>query len=318
LPSVQQVLYIDLNSPYAYLAAERAAHVLGHEPELQPILLGGIFQRRGWGSWAHTDEREQRLDDLAQRAERAGLPPLVYPEGWPLNGLTTMRAAIWAQRHGKVREFALEVFRRQFRDGLDLSSVEALEPAANAVGLEGVAEAVQDPAIKGALREATDAAWNRGLRGIPTLIAGDQVYFGDDRLELVGYEVSTDKDRLDVDYIAAFLATSYWAATRPREIIERSIANSLCFGLYTPAGAQCGFARAVTDQATYAYLADVFVDDSQRGKGLGVWLVERILEHSDLQTVGWVLQTTDAHRLYAKFGFVAPEHPERTLYRPRR
>ena len=103
---------------------------------------------------------------------------------------------------------------------------------------------------------------------------------------------------------------------RPRDIVERSIAGSLCFGLYAPDGTQCGFARAVTDRATYAYLADVFVAEAQRGRGLGVWFVERILAHPELQSVGWTLQTTDAHGLYAKFGFAPPPHPERLMFRP--
>jgi 2-hydroxychromene-2-carboxylate isomerase len=106
------VLYIDLNSPYAYLAAARAADVLGEAPELEPILLGAIFQRRGWGSWSYTDEREARLEDLSERAERYGLPPLRYFDGWPGNGLQAMRAATWAKQQDAIEPFALAIFRR--------------------------------------------------------------------------------------------------------------------------------------------------------------------------------------------------------------
>ena len=180
------ILYIDLNSPYAYLATERAAGVLGRDPELEPILLGAIFKMRGWGSWSQTDELEPRLADLAKRAERYGLPPLVWPEGWPLDGLTAMRAATWAKRQGMVERFALEVFRRQFRDGRNCSGVDALADVADAVGLGGNAlrSAVQMPAIKDALRAATDAAWDAGVRGIPTLELGGELFYGDDQLEV--------------------------------------------------------------------------------------------------------------------------------------
>ena len=179
------ILYIDLNSPYAYLATERAARVLGREPELEPILLGAIFKQRGYGSWAMTDELAPRLADLAERAERYGLPPLVWPEGWPLDGLTAMRAATWAKRQGMVERFALEVFRRQFRDGMNCSGVDALADVADAVGLGGNAlrAAVQTPAVKEALRAATAAAWDAGVRGVPTLCKGGRLYYGDDQLE---------------------------------------------------------------------------------------------------------------------------------------
>src|SRR5262245_11060524 len=99
-------LYYDLGSPYAYLAAERAAAVLGVEPRLQPILVGGIFVERGHGSWAHTEEREARIAEIEARAVRYGLPPLRWPEGWPNNTLKAMRAAIWADRQGAGVEFA--------------------------------------------------------------------------------------------------------------------------------------------------------------------------------------------------------------------
>jgi GNAT superfamily N-acetyltransferase len=133
-----------------------------------------------------------------------------------------------------------------------------------------------------------------------------------------GYEISTDRERLDVDYIHAFLTTSYWSPDIPRETVAKAIAGSLCFGLYDPEGAPAGFARVVTDRATFAYLADVFVDDRHRGRGLGVWLVETVLAHPDLQGLRrWMLATADAHALYARFGFAALEQPERyMLLRP--
>jgi GNAT superfamily N-acetyltransferase len=131
-----------------------------------------------------------------------------------------------------------------------------------------------------------------------------------------GYEISTDPARLDVDYLHAFLTRSYWSPGVPREVVARSIEGSLCFGLYEPDGAPAGFARVVTDRSTYAYLADVFVDEAHRGRGLGKWLIETVLAHPELQGLRrWALATADAHELYARFGFAPPRHPERLLFR---
>ena len=126
-----------------------------------------------------------------------------------------------------------------------------------------------------------------------------------------GYEISTDPARLDLDVIHGFLRTAYWSPGVPREVVERSLAHSLCFGLYAPDGRQAGFARAVTDRAVFAYLGDVFVLPEHRGHGLGVWLMQTVLEHPDLQGLRRIsLATADAHGLYARFGFAAPARPE--------
>jgi GNAT superfamily N-acetyltransferase len=131
-----------------------------------------------------------------------------------------------------------------------------------------------------------------------------------------GYEVSTDAGRLDVDAVHAFLSTAYWSAGISRETRERAIAGSAPFGLYAPDGSQAGFARVITDRATFAYLADVFVLEPHRGRGLGVWLVGSIVEHPDLQGLRrFHLATADAHGLYARFGFLPHPQPERLLDR---
>ena len=118
-----------------------------------------------------------------------------------------------------------------------------------------------------------------------------------------GYAISTDANRLDREVIHAFLSGSYWAKGIPREVLDRAIANSLCFGVYEGTR-QVGFARVITDKATYGYLADVFVLESHRGKGLGKWLVEVILAHPELSGLRrWGLVTWDAHGLYAQHGF---------------
>ena len=130
-----------------------------------------------------------------------------------------------------------------------------------------------------------------------------------------GYEITTDRDRIDVAAVHAFLTRSYWSPGIPRDVVERAIANSLCFSLLAADGAQAGFARAVTDRATYAYLADVYVAEEHRGKGLGVWLVQHVVEHPDLQGLRrFALATADAHGLYTRFGWKPAESPEIHLF----
>ena len=127
------------------------------------------------------------------------------------------------------------------------------------------------------------------------------------------FTISTDRDRLDREVIHRFLKDSYWAPEVPREIVDRSIENAMCFGLYE-GPRQIGFARVISDFATFAYLADVFVLESHRGKGLAVWLVETIRAHPKLQNLRrWMLATRDAHGLYRKSGFAPLSHPERIM-----
>lgn len=129
------------------------------------------------------------------------------------------------------------------------------------------------------------------------------------------FEVSTDRLRLDVVLVHNFLANSYWAQHIPLETVRRSIDHSLCFGIYK-AGQQVGFARVITDYATYAYLADVFVLEAHRGQGLSRWLMECIADHPELQGLRrWALVTRDAHDLYKKFGFEKLRSPQRWMER---
>ena len=128
-----------------------------------------------------------------------------------------------------------------------------------------------------------------------------------------GYTISTERARIDVDTVHRFLATSYWAAGIARDVVARSIEHSLCFGLYR-GNAQAGFARVITDYATTAYLADVFVLPEHRGQKLAVWLMETIRAHPALQGLRvWRLATRDAHGLYEKAGFRPLAHPERLM-----
>ena len=127
------------------------------------------------------------------------------------------------------------------------------------------------------------------------------------------HSISTDPARLDRAVIHEFLRGSYWATGIPREIVDRSIDNALCFGVYE-GETQVGFARVITDRATFAYIADVFVLESHRGRGLAVWLMEAIRGHPDLQGLRrWILMTRDAHGLYEKFGFRTMENTGRCM-----
>jgi GNAT superfamily N-acetyltransferase len=131
--------------------------------------------------------------------------------------------------------------------------------------------------------------------------------------------ISTDPARLDLDLIYNFLTNCYWAKGIPREVVTRSIEHALCFGIYDGSGAQVGFSRVISDFATIAYLGDVFVLESHRGRGLSKWMMECILKHPALQKLRrWILLTRDAHELYRKFGFTPLKSPDRymELHRP--
>lgn len=128
------------------------------------------------------------------------------------------------------------------------------------------------------------------------------------------FVISTDPARIDLDVVHGFLTNCYWAKGIPREVVARSIEHSLCFGVYDGNGAQVGFARVASDLATVAYLGDVFILESNRGRGLGKWMMGCVMQHPALQGLRrWILLTRDAHELYAKFGFTPLETPERYM-----
>jgi GNAT superfamily N-acetyltransferase len=127
------------------------------------------------------------------------------------------------------------------------------------------------------------------------------------------YLISTDPARLDPAAIHAYLTRSYWAEGIPLNLVERSLNHSLCFGLYYE-GQQVGLARVITDYTTYAYLCDVYVLEEHRGKSLGIWLIECVMKHPDLQGLRrFTLATRDAHSLYSRFGFEVTKNPERRM-----
>lgn len=124
------------------------------------------------------------------------------------------------------------------------------------------------------------------------------------------YTISSDSSRLDIAFIHGYLSRSYWAEEIPEEIVKKSIEHSLCFGVYKD-DLQVGFARVISDYSTFAYLADVFIIEEERGKGLSKWLMECIMKHEQLQGLrNFCLLTRDAHTLYEKFGFKNLEKPQ--------
>lgn len=132
------------------------------------------------------------------------------------------------------------------------------------------------------------------------------------------YTISTDPARLDLDAIYAYISRSYWGIGRPRDIVAKSIKHSLCFGVYE-GSKQVGLARVISDFATFANLADVFILEEYQGQGLGKWLMSVIMSYPELQGLRrWTLQTRDAHGLYHKYGFTDLTHPDRwmEIFRP--
>jgi 2-hydroxychromene-2-carboxylate isomerase len=179
------IFYFDLGSPYAWLAAERIHHVVPVTPIWQPILLGGIWQQTGGRSWATTEKRDEGMREVEQRAERYGLLPVKWPDPWPTNGLRAMRAAVFAQQAGRTVAFALAAFRQAFAGGKDLSDIDNVLIAAAACELHpnAVLKGIELQSTKDRLRAATQEAYDRGVRGVPTVAIGDEVFWGDDRLE---------------------------------------------------------------------------------------------------------------------------------------
>jgi len=183
--SDQPTFYYDLGSPYAWLAAERIHQVLPVVPVWQPILLGGIWQRSGGGSWARTDRRDEGMREIERRASEYGLLPVRWPEDWPSNTLEAMRAAVFAQQAGRAVAFSLAAFRQAFAAGRDLADVDNVLIAAAACELHpnAVLKGIELKSTKDRLRAATDEAYELGVRGVPTVAVGDGLFWGDDRLD---------------------------------------------------------------------------------------------------------------------------------------
>ncbi|MFN8162439.1 MAG: DsbA family protein [Solirubrobacterales bacterium] len=186
---MRTTFYFDLGSPYAYLAAERISGLFTEaeleQPEWQPILLGGLFGRLGRDSWANGPGRARGMAEVERRASSYGLPPIVWPDPWPGNMLTAMRAATFAKQTGRTVSFSLAAFRQAFAAGRDLTDPDNVMIAGAACELHprALLKAVQTEIVKDALREATDRAAALGVRGVPSVLVREEVFWGDDRLE---------------------------------------------------------------------------------------------------------------------------------------
>jgi 2-hydroxychromene-2-carboxylate isomerase len=181
--------YFDLGSPYAYLTAERISGVFAEaglpQPEWKPILLGGLFQRFDRDSWANGPGRAEGIAEVERRAAEYGLPPLVWPDPWPGNTLFAMRTATFAKQTGRTVSFALAAFRQAFAAGRDLTEPDNVLIAAAACELHprAVEVAAGTDGVKSALRAATQEAADIGVFGVPSLVVGEEVFWGDDRVE---------------------------------------------------------------------------------------------------------------------------------------
>ena len=197
-PSI--TFYFDLGSPFAYLAAERLNTLLPDPVHWQPVLLGGLFRLTGRSSWALGDYRRRQagMADIERRALAYGLPPMRWPDPWPADYLSAMRATTYAFSIGRGRDFAMQAYRDAFQHGSELSVADNVLRSAARAGLDAdaVRAGASDPQIKQALRDATDAAYDRGVFGVPTIAIGDELFWGDDRLEDAAAHLRAASDRV--------------------------------------------------------------------------------------------------------------------------
>jgi 2-hydroxychromene-2-carboxylate isomerase len=181
--------YFDLASPYAYLAAERISALFTaaelEQPEWRPILVGALMKEAGRTPWGLGPDCEREMAEIERRAATYGLPPVVWPDPFPANSLTAMRAATFAKQTGRAVSFALAAFRQAFAAGRDLSDPDnvAIAGAACELHPRALLKAVATTGVKEELRRVTEEAGALGVRGVPTVLAGGQAFWGDDRLE---------------------------------------------------------------------------------------------------------------------------------------
>lgn len=171
-------------SPYSWFAAERIGALIP-EARWRPVFAGGLFRASGRSTWGLSDRRDAGIADCEARAQRHGLGPMTWPAGWPSSDVLVARALVVADEQGLLEPFALAAMRAQFRHGGRLDDPDVLKRAAGEVGLDGahLVEAASTPAIKDALRARTDEALAIGVFGVPTVVIGDRLFWGDDRLD---------------------------------------------------------------------------------------------------------------------------------------
>jgi 2-hydroxychromene-2-carboxylate isomerase len=176
--------YFGAMSPYSWFSAERIGDLIP-DARWQPLFLGGVFKANGRKSWGLGEERAAGMADCEARAGSYGLGPIEWPEPWPTNDLHVARAMLAADRRGLLKPYALAAMRLAFREGADLKELATLLEAARRSGIDAddLQTALADQAVKDALRGAGEEALARGVFGVPTVIAGEQLLWGDDRLE---------------------------------------------------------------------------------------------------------------------------------------
>jgi 2-hydroxychromene-2-carboxylate isomerase len=191
--SERATFYYDFNSPYSYLAAERISGVFAEagleQPEWQPFSFGHLLQATGRTPWSMRPDGPdpERLEEIQRRAAERGLPEVRYPDGWPADNysLNPPRAAIYAKESGRVVSFSLACFRQVFAAGKDMSDVDNVLIAAAACELHpnAILKGIETRSVKDKLRVATEEALALGVEGIPTVAVGNELFWGDDRLE---------------------------------------------------------------------------------------------------------------------------------------
>jgi 2-hydroxychromene-2-carboxylate isomerase len=176
--------YFGAMSPYSWFAAERIGTLIP-TAQWRPVFAGGLFRATGRSTWGLSDRREAGIADCEARAQLHGLGPMTWPDGWPSSDLLVARALVVADRQGLLQPFALAAMRAQFRDGARLDDPDVLKRAAREVGLDGAGliKATSTPAIKDSLRARNEEAVALGVFGVPTVVVGDQLFWGDDRLD---------------------------------------------------------------------------------------------------------------------------------------
>ena len=181
------VFYYDLSSPYAYLAAARVDELLPVSPEWRPIAFGVIIRQTGKVPWSLGPDRNADFDEIARRAAARGMPPVRYPDGWPVRtySIIALRAVLFVSDQLERRALSRELFRTAFVDGRHMADLDTVVRAAADAGLDAdaVRAGIERPEIKDALRVETDAAVSRGVTGVPTVAVGEALFWGDDRLE---------------------------------------------------------------------------------------------------------------------------------------
>jgi 2-hydroxychromene-2-carboxylate isomerase len=187
MSDVQPVFYYDFNSPFAYLAAERVNHVLPVAPVWQPISFGHLLQATQRIPWSLDERRDEGQREVERRAKQRGLPDIKWIEGWPLQTMSmpALRAGIFAKETGRAVAYSLAAFRQMFAGGKNLADVDNVLIAAAACELHprAVLKGIETSSVKEELKRATSEAIERGVVGIPTIAVGDQLFWGDDKLE---------------------------------------------------------------------------------------------------------------------------------------